>query len=84
MHMIDVEQIVQQTEALSGDEQLALAAILIERVRRKAGSPAQTHRWLDVLGAAPYPLTGEDAQAWVTRTRSEDETERDRQWRPTP
>ncbi len=70
--MIDVNQIVKQTETLSGDEQLALAAILIER------------GWLDVLGVAPYPLTGEDAQTWVTRTRSEDEAERERQWGLTP
>ena len=82
--MIDVQQIVQQTETLSGDEQLALAALLIERVRRTARAPAQPHRWLDALGAAPYPLTGEDAQAWVSRTRSEGETERERQWSPTP
>lgn len=74
--MIDVNQIVEQTEALSGDEQLALAMLLIERVRRNAISKAQPHRWLDVMGAAPYPLTGEDAQAWVIRSRSEDELER--------
>jgi hypothetical protein len=82
--MIDVSQIVQQTEMLSGDEQLALAALLIERVRRNAIATTQSHRWLDVMGAAPYPLAGEDAQAWVTRTRSEEETEREQQWRPTP
>ena len=82
--MIDVSQIVKQTETLSGDEQLAFAMLLIERVRRNALSTAPQHRWLDVMGAAPYPLVGEDAQAWVSRTRSEDEAEREQQWRPTP
>jgi hypothetical protein len=82
--MIDLSQIVKQTETLSGDEQLALAMLLIERVRRTAIATAPQHRWLDMIGAAPYPLVGEDAQAWVTRTRSEDEAERESQWRPTP
>ncbi len=82
--MIDVGQIVKQTESLSGDEQLALAMLLIERVRRNAISKAPQHCWLDVMGPAPYPLVGEDAQAWVTRTRSEDEAERESQWRRIP
>lgn len=82
--MIDVSQIAKQTESLSGDEQLALAALLIERVRRNAAATTQPHRWLDVMGAAPYPLAGEDAQAWVSRTRSEEEMEREAQWRPRP
>ena len=77
--MIDVSQIIKQTETLSGDEQLALAMLLIERVRHNAISTAQPHRWLDVMGAAPYPLVGEEAQAGVTRTRGEDELERKNQ-----
>jgi hypothetical protein len=81
--MLDVLEIAKQTEALSGDEQLALAAILIERVRRSSATPP-LNRWLDILGAAPYPLVGEDAQAWVSRTRNEDEAERESQWRRTP
>lgn len=32
-------------------------------------------RWMDVAGVAPYPLTGEDAQDWVSRTRQEDDDE---------
>jgi hypothetical protein len=27
--------------------------------------------WLDIAGIAPYPLLGEDAQEWVSRTRQE-------------
>ncbi len=30
-------------------------------------------RWMDAAGVAPHPLTGEDAQAWVSRTRQEGE-----------
>jgi hypothetical protein len=50
-----------------------LAARLIEQARRKA---KPVRRWLDALGRAPYPLVGEDAQAWVTRTRQVSNNER--------
>lgn len=34
--------------------------------------------WSEIAGAAEYPLTGEDAQAWVTRTRREGDEHRER------
>jgi hypothetical protein len=37
-------------------------------------------RWLDVAGSAPYPLFGEDAQAWVSRTRRTGGDEREKYW----
>jgi hypothetical protein len=33
---------------------------------------------LDFAGLAPYPLCGEDAQAWLSRTRREDDEHRER------
>lgn len=78
---IEIRQILQQTETLSSDDQLALAAKLIERARQKIAPPAARQSWLAVTGAAPYPLTGEDAQAWVSRTRQEGDEEREQQWR---
>src|SRR4051812_34700127 len=36
-------------------------------------------RWLDLLGKAPYPLTGEDAQDWISRSRREADESRARQ-----
>lgn len=76
-----VSEILKQAELLSTDEQLILAAMLIEQARKKAAVPNEQYKWLDVMGAAPYPLVGEDAQAWVTRTRQEGDDERERQWR---
>jgi hypothetical protein len=72
-------QLLNQSASLSADEQLELAARLIEQARKRATTPRR--KWLDVMGAAPYPLAGEDAQAWVTRTRQEGEGEREQQWR---
>lgn len=74
-----VKEILRQADTLSTDEQLALASILIERARKKAAPQPGTRKWLDVMGASPYPMVGEDAQGWVTRTRQEGE-ERDQQW----
>jgi hypothetical protein len=34
--------------------------------------------WFDIQGAVPYPMCGEDAQAWVSRSRREDQEHRDR------
>jgi hypothetical protein len=41
----------------------------------------QPRDWGEVAGVAPHPLTGEDAQDWVSRTRAESD-EREQQWRP--
>lgn len=72
-------QLLNQSASLSADEQLELAARLIEQARKRATAPRR--KWLDVMGVAPYPLAGEDAQAWVTRTRQEGEDKREQQWR---
>jgi predicted transcriptional regulator len=36
------------------------------------------HSWSEIAGAAAYPMTGEDAQDWVTRTRREGDEHRER------
>jgi hypothetical protein len=39
---------------------------------------AQRRTWREIRGSAPYPLCGEDAQAWVSRTRRESDAQRRR------
>ena len=34
--------------------------------------------WSEIAGTAPYLIVGEDAQAWVTRTRREGDKHRER------
>lgn len=74
-----LELLTEQSEQLSADEQLMLAMRLIERVRQ--GAPAQPKpqqsKWSDMHGVFAHPLAGEDAQAWVTRTRQEGDERRD-------
>ncbi len=62
-----LDTLINQSERLTLDEQLALALRLINALgwvhqHRSAASGAN-------CGLFPYPLTGEDAQTWVTRTR---------------
>lgn len=33
--------------------------------------PQEPRKWRELRGRAPHPLAGEDAQAWVSRTRRE-------------
>lgn len=74
-----VNEILNQAKILSSDEQLILAAMLIGEARQQSKPHRQQRKWLDVVGAAPYPLAGEDAQDWVIRNREEGE-DRERQW----
>jgi hypothetical protein len=65
----------------------ALAAQLPPQDRRKLADtlladqapPSSSRlRWADLKGIFPYPMCREDAQAWVSRTRSEADAQRDR------
>ncbi len=50
-------------------------------IRRDKTEPALSEsgprrRWAEARGAAPFPLTGEDAQLWVSQSRQEDDEAR--------
>lgn len=75
-----VNEILRQTETLTSDEQLALAAMLIQQARNKTIPQVKHRKWLELMGAAPYPLMDGDAQDWVTRTRQEGDDKREQQW----
>ncbi len=52
---------------------------LVERIVHDLAQvqPGPQPRWMDFEGAEPNLLGGEDAQAWVSRTRGESDEERD-------
>jgi hypothetical protein len=79
-----LDKIMQEADALPVSEQLRLAAHLLERASEKYGTPSPRLRWQDICGLMPYPLVGEDAQAWVTRTRRESDEHRERYLRREP
>jgi hypothetical protein len=82
----DLTDVVKQAEKLTPSEQLELAALLLEKARRPYGGMSENsnrRKWSEASGIAPYPLVGEDAQAWVTRTRHEADEKREQQLRKT-
>ena len=70
--MTTLEVIIEQAEQLPVDAQLQLLARLAERLHQqyaKAATP--TYPWMSLRGLATHPYLGEDAQAWVSRSRQE-------------
>jgi hypothetical protein len=63
---------------LPADERKQLAETIIkELASATAQHPSRRRAWRDIRGCVTYPLLGEDAQAWVTRTRREGDASRD-------
>ena len=58
-------EIARQAELLAPEDKLYLIAHLADKARRTYRRTPPRRKWHDICGAAPYPLTGEDAQAWV-------------------
>ena len=67
----ELDELVKRAESLAVDEQLVLIAHLAAKVRETYHVPDPRRQWREICGSAPYPLLGEDAQAWVSRTRRE-------------
>src|SRR4051812_46751614 len=74
----DLDEIIKRAELLAPEEQLLLIARLAEKARQtyrnQTTTPTtpttQPHRkWAEIRGSAPYPMVGEDAQHWVSRSR---------------
>jgi hypothetical protein len=87
MPPLSVEEIYEQViRSLSPAEQ----AQLLEKIARNlsqqipAGEPQERHDWMSVRGIAPHLLAGEDAQAWVSRSRREADEHRERKVRGKP
>ena len=74
-----LDLLTEQSQQLTEDEQLMLAMRLIDRVRQGGATQSQPsqRKWRDLQGAFPYPLAGENAQTWVTRTRREGDERRE-------
>jgi hypothetical protein len=71
-----LQQVLQEIEQLTIAEQLEVISYATEQLKQQTVAQTKPKRkWLDLAGTAPYPMMGEDAQAWVTRTRRETELE---------
>ncbi len=70
------ERILREAQLLSPREIEDLITSLIERREKEEDQGCTEIEWEDIRGSAPYPLCGEDAQEWVTRTRRESDESR--------
>jgi hypothetical protein len=66
-----LDTVLNQVEKLSAEERLELVQKVAEGLKSKPQSTSEKPKWADLRGMAPYPLMGEDAQQWVSRTRRE-------------
>ncbi|NEQ70093.1 MAG: hypothetical protein F6K21_32305 [Symploca sp. SIO2D2] len=72
-----LEEVLHSIDQLSTPEQLEIISHITNRLKqRELKQPKR--KWLDLAGTSPYPLLGEDAQVWVSRSRREDQEQRDR------
>ncbi len=71
-----LERLMEAIKDLSPEEQRELMAHLQRQMR--AARPRR--KWVEIAGKAPYPLAGEDAQEWVSRTRRRASHRRESLW----
>lgn len=78
MTLETLDKLMKQTSRLSAEEQLLLASRLIERARQSLPAGAQPqNKWRNLRGAAKSTKLGEDAQVYITRSRTESDAHRD-------
>lgn len=73
-----LEKLLSEIEQLTPEEQLTVMGHLVERVKKYINQAPPKSKWSDLKGMAPYPLLGEDAQEWVSRTRQQGDEHRER------
>jgi hypothetical protein len=66
---------------LTSSERLRLIADLARIAHEAETEPDEGYSWLELEGTLPYPALGEDAQAWVSRSRQESDEAREAQLR---
>ena len=79
-----LDSLIKQVDLLTAEEQLRLVSYVIEKTRKQMTARRPRRKWKDVCGLLPYPALGEDAQAYISRTRREGDEHRERQLRRMP
>jgi hypothetical protein len=69
-----LKELKKQSDILNSREKLDLIMYLVHKVDH-ALKPARSFR--EIRGTVSYPLVGEDAQEWVSRTRQESDEHRE-------
>lgn len=77
-----LKKILSDIEQLTLEEQLTVMEHLVEQMKKNTTQSKTKRKWSDLKGMAPYPLAGEDAQEWVSRTRKEGDEYRENLLQP--
>jgi hypothetical protein len=72
---ITLQDAIQLTAKLSEEDRRRL---LLHLQAGDASEVSKRPSWFDIRGKATHPTCGEDAQAWVSRSRREDQEQSDR------
>jgi hypothetical protein len=72
-----LHEIIEKVDLLTNEERIGLLAELAKKVRTDAvrGTEAPL-KWSDLKGMLAHPACGEDAQAYISRSRREAEDKR--------
>jgi hypothetical protein len=83
MTKINIEEIYDQhIKPLSMMERLRLIEMTVhDLTAQPSGELSERYDWMSIRGIVPDLLEGEDAQAWVSRTRREADEGREQQWK---
>jgi hypothetical protein len=87
MAIATAEEIYEQViKPLPAVERLRLVEKVVHdlTVQPDQEEPIRRRCWREIRGIVTYPLCGEDAQEWVSRTRREADEHREKQWRHEP
>ncbi len=74
-----LQQVLSDIDRLSPTERIQVMSHVIESIKEYLPTePVKSQRkWSDLRGMAVAPLMGEDAQAWVSRTRKQGDEHRE-------
>ncbi len=72
-----LQEMLKQVEQLSYPEKLELIQGVTELMKTQPPQTSHKRKLSEFRGTVQYPLLGEDAQEWVTRTRREGDEHRE-------
>jgi hypothetical protein len=85
---VSLEQVAALAAKLSLADRLrlieAIAHDLVTPSASPEGEPPRRRSWREIRGIVAYPMCGEDAQEWVSRTRREGDEQREKALRRRP
>lgn len=63
-----LQDVLRQAEQLTPEERLELIRQVAQGLKTLEAIAKPKTQWADLKELAPYPMMGEDAQAWISRT----------------